>query len=314
VIKIAALGTSIFSCLGALSFNLESLIFFRTFNGTFGAGIFPVTMALIGESFEGSQRQNAIGKVMGMMFLGGATATVIGGALAYFGSWRLVYLVYGIAELIMSVLLLKALKPSQAVIDKLDFKKVYGQAISNKKLITVTSIIFFVGFSVFGSFTYSGKFVQSVTSYNILIVGLILSLFGIATVIGGRKAGAIRAKLGSKFLLLAGIIGGISLAVLSYSKAVLPIGIALFGFGLAFVFLQSTLVTTAQEMMPKLRGTAMSMASFNMFVGGGIGTTLNGKILGVYGISKVFLLAGVILFIVGIIASIAVNKINRQIA
>lgn len=50
------------------------------------------------------------------------------------------------------------------------------------------------------------------------------------------------------------------------------IGIGLFGFGLAFVFLQSTLVTKAQETMPKLRGTAMSLASFNMFVGGGIGT------------------------------------------
>lgn len=311
VIKIAAIGTSIFSCLGALSFNLESLIFFRTFNGAFGAGIFPVTMALIGESFEGSNRQNAIGKVMGMMFLGGATATAIGGALAYFGSWRLVYLVYGIAELIMSLLLLKVLESSQPVIDKLNFKNVYGQAFSNKRLITVTSIIFFVGFSAFGSFTYSGKFVQSITGFNILIVGLILSLFGVATVVGGRKAGVVRATLGNKFLLLAGIIGGLSLVALSYSKSVLPVGIALFGFGLAFVFLQSTLVTTAQEMMPKLRGTAMSMASFNMFVGGGIGTTLNGKILGVYGIDRIFLIAGIILFIVGIVSSTAVNRIVK---
>lgn len=69
------------------------------------------------------------------------------------------------------------------------------------------------------------------------------------------------------------------------------------GFGLAFVFLQSTLITAAQEMMPKLRGKAMSLASFSMFVGGGIGTTLNGKILEIYGIDKVFLTAGSILLI-----------------
>ncbi|MDW2800191.1 hypothetical protein RZO55_21705 [Clostridium boliviensis] len=47
IINIAAMGTSIFSILGAFAFNLPSLIFFRAMNGAFGAGIFPVTMALV---------------------------------------------------------------------------------------------------------------------------------------------------------------------------------------------------------------------------------------------------------------------------
>lgn len=86
IINLAAIGTAVFSILGAFSFNLSSLIFFRTMNGAFGAGIFPVTMALVGQSFDDKNRHKALGKVTGLMFLGGATATAIGGALAYFGS------------------------------------------------------------------------------------------------------------------------------------------------------------------------------------------------------------------------------------
>lgn len=313
IIKITAFGTAIFSCLGAFAFNLNSLIIVRAINGAFAAGIFPVTMALIGESFDDSMRQNAIGKVMGMMFLGGASATVIGGAVAYIGSWRTVYIVYGIAELIIALIMLKALERSPGVIDKLSYGKVYGEAFKSKELIKVVCIIFFMGFSVFGSFTYSGQLVKSVTGYNIFIVGLVLSIFGIGTVIGGRKSGALRQKFGKKFLLIAGVIGSISLMTLSFSNSVILIGITLFGFGLAFVLLQSTLVMTAQQIMPKLRGTAMSLASFNMFVGGGIGTLINRRILNNFGVNRIFSVASIIMLIVGIAACIMINYFQMRI-
>lgn len=312
IINIAAFGTATFSILGAFAFDLHSLITVRAMNGAFGAGIFPVTMAFIGESFDDSNRQSTIGKVMGMMFLGGAAATAIGGVLAYFGSWRTVYLVYGIAEFILALIMLKSLEKSPAVLDHLNLGKVYGQAFSNKNLVKVVSTIFLVGFTVFGSFTYSGQFIKSKTGYNILIVGLILSIFGIATVVGGKNAGTLRNKLNNKFLLFSGILGGLSLVTMSLSSSLYLIGISLFGFGLAFVSIQSTLVTTAQEVMPKLRGTAMSLASFNMFVGGGVGTFVNGYILKQFGISMIFSVASVIMFLLAIIASSVVASIKNK--
>lgn len=81
VINIVAMGTAIFSILSAFAFNLPSLIFFRAMNGAFGAGIFPLTMALVGQSFDDQNLHKALGKVIGLMFPGGATATAIGGAL-----------------------------------------------------------------------------------------------------------------------------------------------------------------------------------------------------------------------------------------
>lgn len=311
IINIAAFGTAIFSMLGAFAYNLPYLIIVRALNGAFGAGIFPVTMALIGESFEPEKRQGAIGKVMGMMFLGGASATAIGGVVAYFGSWRWVYFIYGLAELVIALLMVKYLEKTSGVIDKLNFGKVYGEALSNTKLISIVGTIFLVGFSVFGSFTYSGKYVQDKTGYNILIVGLILTIYGIATVIGGRKAPKIRMKMKNNFLVFAGVLGGASLVMFSISSPVAALGVALFGFGLSFVFLQSTLVSTAQETMPKLRGTAMSLASFNMFIGGAVGTTVNRHILNNYQINDIYLIAGLILIVVGFLGRFVVIKASK---
>lgn len=312
IINIAAIGTAIFSMLGALAFNLPSLIFFRAMNGAFGAGIFPVTMALVGQSFDDKNRHKALGKVMGLMFLGGATATAIGGALAYLGSWRLVYLIYGIGELTLAFIMFKTLKRDPAVVDKLNFIEAYKEPLINPRFMRLVITIFFVGFSVFGSFTYSGKLLQELTGYNLMIVGLILSLFGIGTVVGGRIAPKLKQLLKHGFLVSAGVIGGMSLFALSAYSNVYILGLSLFGFGVAFIFLQSTLISTAQEKLPKMRGTAMSLASFNMFVGGAVGTTFNGMIMENYGTSQIFYNTSYVILTVGILAAIFISRFEMR--
>ncbi len=312
VINIAAFGTAIFSMLGAVAFNLQSLILLRAVNGAFGAGIFPVTMALVGENSDDSNRQKSIGKIMGLMFLGGASATLIGGAFAYFGSWRMVYFIYGLAEFIVAIFMLKNLPKSSPVERKVEFIKVYKEAFSNRRLLSVVSTIFLVGFSVFGSFTFTGQLVQSRTGYNVLIVGMILTLFGISTVVGGRLAPKFRMKLNEKFLLIAGLLGSVSLLTIALSHNILFIGLALIGFGLAFVSLQSTLVSTAQEMLPKFRGTAMSMASFMMFVGGAIGTNLNGMILEKGAIGIIFLTSSIAMLILAVLSMSVLRYCSKK--
>ncbi|MDK2825509.1 Predicted arabinose efflux permease, MFS family [Methanolobus vulcani] len=312
VINIAAIGTAIFSILGGFAFNLQSLIFFRAVNGAFGAGILPVTLALVGQSFDSENRHKALGKVMGLMFLGGATATAIGGALAYLGSWRLVYITYGVAELIMALIMLKVLDKDEGIVDKFNLISAYKKPLTNYRFMRLVLVMFFVGFAVFGSFTYSGKMLQSITGYNILQVGLILSLFGVGTVIGGRIAPKVKSILNHAYLVSAGIIGFMSLFAISAYTNIWILGIGLIGFGMAFIFMQSTLVATAQEKLHMMRGTAMSLASFNMFVGGALGTVFNGYIMGQYGVSRIFYDAGYVILIVGLISAVFVARFEMR--
>ncbi len=312
IINISAIGTAIFSILGGFAFNLPSLIFFRAVNGAFGAGILPVTMALVGQLFDNEDRHKALGKVMGLMFFGGAAATAIGGALAYFGSWRLVYIIYGVAELIMGLIMLRVLDKDQGIVDKFNLISAYKRPLTNYRFMRLVLVVFFVGFSVYGSFTYSGKLLQSITGYNILQVGLILSLFGVGTVIGGRIAPKAKSMLNHGYLVSAGIIGFMSLFAISAYTNIWILGIAFIGFGMAFIFMQSTLVATAQEKLPMMRGTAMSLTSFNIFVGGALGTAFNGYIMSHYGISKIFYDAGYVILIAGLISAVFIARFEMR--
>ncbi|HCM25110.1 MAG TPA: MFS transporter [Treponema sp.] len=308
VIKIAALGTSVFSILGGFSFNFESLVVFRAFNGIFGAGIFPVTMALIGSEFDDKSRQGAMAKVMGMMFLGGASATVIGGVLAQVGSWRTVYILYGIAELVLTLFVLRVVPDGDISEKPFNFAASYAEAFKRPGLLRTVAMVFFVGFAVFGSFSYSGHYVQNLTGFPIILVGLIVTAFGAGTAASSMLIPRVKPILGQRLLPVAGVVGAVSLALVvlaSLFSVQVPLMLILgfFGFGLAFVVLQSSLVMTAQSKLPQMRGTAMSLVSFGMFVGGGVGTQFNGILISLGGIAWIYAVAGI--FILGVSLSMA---------
>ena len=300
IITIASFGTAIFSSLGALAFNFPSLLAVRAINGGFAAAILPVSVSYIGDIFHKPRAvMNAIGQMMGSFFLGAAAATAIGGGLSFLGSWRLVYLTYGIAELIIVVIILKSLQFDEGTAEKLSFRRAYSNAFKRPMLLKTVALLFLIGFAVFGSFTYLGDFFVEMTGYNILVVGLIMTLFGLAAFTGGRNVGNMRQMLGTKILILAGLVGLISWLPLGFWPGLVFAVPALIGFGLAFVTLQSTILVTAQKQMPQQRGTVMSLASFNMFVGGGIGVATNRLLLNFWGYQAIYLVAGTAVLLVG---------------
>ncbi|MFP4561725.1 MAG: MFS transporter [Spirochaetia bacterium] len=311
IIKVAAFGTAVFSIAGGFAFNLTSLIVFRAFNGLFAAGIFPVTMALIGERFGPDTRQNAIGSVMGMMFLGGASSILIGGALAQFASWRAVYVLYGAAELILAFFVLIKLRSGTGS-HHTSFFKTYGTAFSTRSLMTVVGTIFLVGYAVFGSFSFSGYYVETVTGLPVVLIGLILTSFGLGTVLGGRKAGEIRKRIGRFFLPAAGLLGVAGLISLARFQHIGILVSAFFAFGLAFVFLQSTLIMAAQNLLPSMRGTAMSLASFHMFVGGAVGTLLNGRIIAAGSVTTVYHIAAPVIAAAALFAYLITRSLMKR--
>ena len=307
IINIAAFGTALFSMLGAFAHNINYLLIVRALNGAFAAGIFPVTMALVGELVPGKERQATIGKVMGMMFLGGAAATLIGGTVAYFGSWRHVYFIYGVAELIIALIMLKYLKRDEVVKSEQGLFTPYKEAFKSKRLLIIIAIIFVMGYSVFGTFTFLGEYLNQITDMSLVFIGLTLSSFGVGTVVGGKIAPKLRMKLKSKYLLVFGLIGASSLLLIPTVTNVILIALLLFAFGFSFISFQSYLVMNAQNALPKFRGTAMSLASFNMFVGGGIATIVNGKLIESSSISTIFVIAGILLGLVGIVSTLVLN-------
>jgi len=313
ILIISSFSTAVFSCLSVFAFNLPVLVILRFANGAFAAGIMPISMAIVGGLYNDSDRQSAIAKLMGMMFLGGASGTIIGGALSYLSSWRLVYLAYGVGELILSFYLLKYLETSAGTVGRLNYFNIYGQTLSNKKLLVMLSVIMLVGFSVFGSFTFSGELIKQTSNLNVLQIGLILSIFGISGIAGARLIPKMRPVLGNSIVLSAGVLGSLSIFSLSILNSIPFLILAISGYGITFICIHSIFVATAQDTIPKLRGTIMSLVSFSVFVGSGFGTVLYKQLMDSVGIASIFRIAAVIFLVVGFLGYVILNASQYKI-
>ena len=310
IIIISALGTSIFSLLCIFSDNIQSLITLRAINGGFASGILPVSVALIGEISPQDEKQNSIAKVMSMMFFGGAIATTIGGGLAFIGSWKLVYGVYGFMELILASLAIVYLGKVKDESTKVNIISLYKNALSNRSLRKMLLNLFLMGYCIFGTFVYTGKLVENKTGLNVFLIGLILSLFGVGSILAGRKSGSLRFKLGNIYFLVAGLTGCISVLALVGFSSVWSISFSLLLFGAVFIAFQSSFISTAQAILPNMRGTVMALASFSVVIGGSLGTFFNGEILNSFGLNFVFIITASLLLLIGTLATL----FNKRIA
>ncbi len=308
IMIIASFGSAIFSCLTYFAPNIDLLIWLRFINGAFSAGIMPVSMAIIIEELDETKRQMGIAKLMGMMTLGGATATIIGGALSYYTSWRMVYFIYGFAELLIAILLLAVLPRRNGTLTKLNYFEAYrGVLANNQRLWSILAIVLLTGFCVFGSFAFSGQLIQSATNLNVLMIGLILAAFGFGGIAGSRFAVLIRKKIGDRICLIAGVIGAISLFAVSTISSIPWLVIAWLGFGVSFIWLHSTMIMVAQSTKPEMKGSIMSLISFCVFVGSGIGTIINRRFLETVSLNFIFQIAALTFFVLGLIALITLN-------
>jgi predicted MFS family arabinose efflux permease len=91
VIKIAVVLLAVFSALGAVAPNLNSLFVSRILAGIAGGGILPVAFALIGDSVRMANRQVAISRFLAATLLGQIAGASFAGVLADTIGWRGVF-------------------------------------------------------------------------------------------------------------------------------------------------------------------------------------------------------------------------------
>jgi predicted MFS family arabinose efflux permease len=115
-------------------------------------------------------------------------------------------------------------------------------------------------------------------------IGALLTLNGVASIAAARFVGRLVARVGERGMLL---VGG-ALMTLAYLLVALqpvwvffPLGMLISGAG--FVIAHSTLQTRATELVPDLRGTAVALFAFSLFLGGGVGTSLAGLTIDHFG-------------------------------
>ncbi|MCP4116340.1 MAG: MFS transporter [Desulfobacteraceae bacterium] len=312
IIMVSSFGTALFSCACALADTLPQLIACRALNGAFAAGIMPMAVAIIGDACPESQRQRSISTLVGVMLLGGASATALGGALAHWFSWRTVYLAYGLAELCVSCLLAATLENRPGTLARRGMGGIYKEALGNGGVVGCLFLVALSGFVVFGSFSYTGELVRRATGSDLFAVGGILSFFGLGGMVSSRCSGVIKEIALSRLCLWTGLGGGLAMGLLSLAGSAPVFCVLLLVWGFSFVSLHTSYVTVAQNLIPGLRGSVMALMSLGMLSGGALGTMINRTILTTAGIDRIFMVSSPLFACIGLFTWIVLTYARQS--
>ncbi|GEQ21690.1 MFS transporter [Clostridium butyricum] len=313
VITFSIIMFTIATGLGALGSSLTNLAIYRGLTGIFAASVMPISLALIGDIFPMEKRQQAIGTFMGISFLGQGLSMAIGGTIAFFLNWRGVFVAYAVLSLIPTVLLIANYKklPSEKNPNS-EILKPYFRLLSNSNSLFTYFIVLLEGIFIVGSFSYTGSYIAKTYNLNYFSIGMILTAFGIMSVIGGRLSGKLANKFGQKKVLSLGLvftsIADIIIFFFGNNIYLLILAVALLGLG--FILTHSTLLTRATKFAHKTRGAVMSLVAFCFMGGGGVGTAIGGKIIISYSLNSLFLIYGLALIITLILSFFLIRDIE----
>jgi EmrB/QacA subfamily drug resistance transporter len=111
------IGFIVISLFAGLSWNIGSLIFFRTLQGLVGAAIYPTAMSLIAHTFtDRSARAQALGIWSASFAVSAVIGPLLGGPLIDAFSWRMLFYInfpIGIVGLIMTLIFLPHDRPDK---------------------------------------------------------------------------------------------------------------------------------------------------------------------------------------------------------
>jgi len=311
IISLSMIIFTIATALCAIGANLTDLIIYRALTGIFAASVMPISLALIGDIFPMNERQSAIGTFMGISFLGQGLSMAIGGSISYFLNWRGVFALYALMAVVATTFFMTLGRSIESHANpQAKFLAPYKQLFSKFSNVILYLVIAFEGILIIGSFSYLGGFLESEFHFNYLIIGFVMTLFGIFAVIGGRLSGKLAAKAGRHKIMVSGffLAALADLLLYGFGANFYFVMVAIGMLGLGFMFAHSSLLTIATEAAPKSRGAVMSLVAFCFMGGGGVGTAIGGKIIEDAGYYALFSIYGGLLVLLFMFVAVMLKK------
>jgi predicted MFS family arabinose efflux permease len=213
--------------------------------------------------------------------LGGVLSATLGGVVATFLSWRAIFLVYGVLALVVSAMMLR-LPVKRVRTSATRSKGILGPylrifELAGRRAVALYVLVFVEGFAATSTLGYLGAFLFERDGLSYAVIGMLITISGIASMLTGRIVGRLVRRIEERGMLL---LGGSMLALAYFLVGLTPMllffPVAMLLAGSGFVIAHSTLQSRATELVPSMRGTAVALFAFSLFLGGGLGTYVAG--------------------------------------
>jgi YNFM family putative membrane transporter len=286
--------------------NLPVFIALRLLTGVVAAAIIPMSIAYIGDKFPYETRQSALGRFMSALMLGQILSATLGGVFGEHFSWRAIFLVFGVAALVVSAVLARAAQrfPAERKERRFSLAAILEMLGAPNARIVLTTV-FIEGIFVFGGLAYlATSMLERFTFLGPSQVGLMLAGYGVGGLFYAATVKKLVPKIGERgILLLGGSLLCSAYLTIGWLQAwwlFIP-GMILYGMG--YFTMHGTLQTRATEINPQARSSAVSLFAFIFFLGQGIGPIIMGQGIRAAGYGPAFTAGGTGLLLLGIWAS-----------
>jgi predicted MFS family arabinose efflux permease len=303
IIAFALAFQAVFLLASALAPTLLVLLVLRVLTGAAGGGIFPVTLALLGDRVPLAERQVAISRFLAFAIAGQMVGGAAAGLLEPVIGWRgLMVLCGAISALAVLPLLRDAAPEPRGRLSFADSVARYRFLLTHRPALALFWAVAIEGALVFGGFPYVANELLARGLGGTREAGLTLAAFGCGGFLYAALAPLLVARLGPpRMMALGGALAGAGLAGFALApSAPLFIGAGLL-LGTGFFMLHNSLQTRVTEVAPQMRASAVALHAFHFFAGQAAGPILMGAARAGIGFTAGLLLAAAGLVLLGLV-------------
>ncbi len=286
-IQVCVTGLALMLAAGAFATSFTFLLATRIAAGIFAGGLIPLVLAGLGDSYDMTERQVMIGRMLFAIIAGQMLGSVVSGfANAAFGWHSSLFIAAAIGALAVLIAwtAMPASAPRGSGAGSGSFMALYGRVFANPKAPWLYGAVLVEGGVFYGLFPYMGELLLTTTAPGSRVVsvetGLVLGAFGIGGLLYAASVRALLRLFGVRRMCLLGSMGAAACyAALAISPLWWLDAIAMFFAGVSFYMLHNSMQTEATELAPSARGSAVALFACGFFAGQGLGPLLIGPLL-----------------------------------
>jgi predicted MFS family arabinose efflux permease len=289
----------------ALANDFTYLVAMRVVGGITAGGVFPTSVAIIGDLVPLKQRQIVISRILAAGMFGNLLGASLAGFIGDFFGWRGVFLVTGGIAALTFVPSLQLLREKTAdVPTPLGFRSAvdrYREIFRNPLAKICFSAVFLDALALFGLFPYMGALLQAQGETRAAIVGIIIAGWGIGGICYALLVSRLLPRFGDRALMIdGGIFMGIALALVALQ---LPWPLQFLDFmllGFAFYLMHGGIQVYVTELSTTSRSSALALHSGSFFLGQAAGPIVYGLGFAHIGTAATLVIAGLLMAGLGV--------------
>ncbi len=318
-IQVCVAALALMLAAGAVAPSFATLLATRIGAGIFAGGLIPLVIAGLGDTYDMSERQVMIGRMLFAIISGQMLGSVVSGFANDALGWRSSLLVAAAIGTIASAVAWLGISRSRDGVrtESGSFASLYGRVLANPKSLWLIGGVAVEGAFFYGLFPYMGELLLASGAGSSASIaaesGMVLGAFGIGGLLYALSVRLLLRRLGVRRLCLIGsaaAAGGY--VALAFAPSWPTAALAMFLAGFSFYMLHNSLQTEATELAPSARGSAVALFACGFFLGQGLGPLVFGALLHGLGPRPALVAVAAVILVLGrvVVARIVARRVD----